>query len=283
MNMPWRSTPSAFGELGAHDDRARDGIDARIHVRDDARERAVGQAGRGRRHRQAAAQHEQVRLRNREVELDDGRVVERRDHGAGAHEAADADVPEAGSAVERRADHGVVEPRLRGGDARFVGFQRRLDLLEIRDRQRLARLQIAAAVVLALAARERRFGLGERGSRLRVVHLDEHGAALDFLAFLEPDRRDGVRRLRRDLDGLVRLRRADGFDLDAHRLDARGLRDDGDRRGSGCGRGGAGLGRRLRAALHEQQRRARRAPSAGRRPRYAAKRSCADVRVPCMT
>ena len=80
--------------------------------------------------------------------------------------------------------------------------------------------------------------LGERGSRLRVVHLDEDGAALDFLALLKPNRRDRVRRLRGDFDGLVRLGRADGFDLDAHRLDSR--------RGGDDGHGAAGGGRRRR-------------------------------------
>src|SRR5690606_16769640 len=81
---------------------------------------------------------------------------------------------------------------------------------------------------------------------LRVVHLDEHGAALDFLALLEADRRDGVRDFRRDVDGLVGERRAHGLDLDAHELDARRLCNDGYRR---TRRGeGAGLRRGLPAA-----------------------------------
>ena len=149
--------------------------------------------------------------------------------GAGAHEAADADVPEAGAAVERRADHGVVEPRLRGGDARLVGFQRCLDLLEIRDidsawRDCRSRLRSYWLLLRASDA----WASASEARACDGVHLDEHLAALDFLAFLEADRGDRVRRLRRDLDGLVGPGRADGLDLDAHRLDACGLRDDGD-------------------------------------------------------
>ena len=53
-------------------------------------------------------------------------------------------------------------------------FNDAVDQLEVRHRQRLTRLQIAAALVLALAAREQRLRLGERGSRLHVVHLDEN-------------------------------------------------------------------------------------------------------------
>ncbi len=135
---------------------------------------------------------------------------------------------------------------LGGRDARLIGLQRRLDLLEVRHRHRLARLQVAAAVVLALAAGERRLRLGERRASLRRVHLDEHGAALDLLAFVEADRGDRVRRLRRDFHRLVRLRRSDGLDLDAHRLQARGRGYDRDRRGDGGGAGAAsGLGGRL--------------------------------------
>jgi hypothetical protein len=208
-----------------------------------------------RRHGQAAAQHEQVRLGNGEIELDHGRVVERRDQRAGAHEAADADVAESGPAFERGADHGVVEPRASGRDARLVGLQIRLDLLEIGDRERLTRLQVAAAVERTLAARQRRFGLRERRARLRGVHLDEHGAALDFLALLKANCGDRVRRFGRDLDGLVGLSGADGLDLDAHLLEVSRSRDDGNSGRSGRRSRGAGLRRGVGAGGRKERQR----------------------------
>src|SRR5690606_39096405 len=139
----------------------------------------------------------------------------------------DADVPEAGAPVERRADHGVGEARLRGGRPAEVAVRRRLGLLELSRGDDLALAQLPAALVLAACIRERRLGLGKLGLGLVAVELDEDRAALDLLALGEVNRGDDVRHLGCDLDGLVRPRRADGLDLDAERLDDGLRRHDG--------------------------------------------------------
>ena len=101
----------------------------------------------------------------------------------GLDQAADADAAQAHATGERRADHSVAEPRLRRRDARLVRLERRLDLVELRLRQRLRGVELAAAVVLAAALLQRRLGNGEVRPRLLTVEFDQQVAPPHFLAF----------------------------------------------------------------------------------------------------
>ena len=204
-------------QLGAHRDRARHRVDARADRRDLAREHAVRQALDGRLHGKAPHQLAEERLRHGELELDDGGVVERRDDGARVDEAAEADAPEARAPVERRADDRVVGARARRRDPRLAGLHRGLELVELGARQRLRDRQVAAAVELVAALGEIRLRFRELRRRRGAVELDQHGAATHALAFLEPDRGDGVGHLGGDLDRLVRERGADRLELHAER------------------------------------------------------------------
>src|SRR5690606_8527732 len=174
-----------------------------------------------------------------------------RDDRAGAHVAADADAPEARAPVERRADQRIGDPRLGRRDARELTIQRRLGLLELRRGDDLARAELAAALILTACVGERGLGLGKLRARLVTIELDEDLAAPDLGAFGEADRGDHVRDLRRDLDGLVRARRADGLDLDAERLDDRFRGDDGAAAAAGY-RGRTGLCLRFRAGSDKE-------------------------------
>ena len=98
-------------------------------------------------------------LRHGEVELDDAEIVERRDDGARVHEAAEAHIAQTDAAVERRSDDAIVEPRARGGDARFVGEQRRLQLIELRFRQRLGLRTAPGCACIDCGCRWRRLRL----------------------------------------------------------------------------------------------------------------------------
>src|SRR5690606_26175301 len=117
---------------------------------------------------------------HREVELDPRRVVERRDDAAGAHVAADADLPEAGPPVERGADDRVGETRFGRRGAGEVAVQRRFGLLELRGGDDLARPQLPAPLELAARVGERGARLRELRLRLVVVELDEDFAARDL-------------------------------------------------------------------------------------------------------
>ena len=160
----------------------------------------------------------QVRFGHGEVELDDRRVVERRHDRAGAHQAADADAAKTGPPVEARADDRVVEPRFRDVDSGAIALEHGLDLVELRYRKRLLRVQVAAALELILALRERGFRLGQRRPRLGGIQLDQHRAPAHEIALLEADRGDDIRGLRGHVHGLVGARRADGLDVHAERL-----------------------------------------------------------------
>ena len=65
-----------------------------------------------------------------EIELDDAGVIERGDDVAGADQRADADATQAHAPGERRADHGVFEPRLRRAEPRAIRLERGLELVE---------------------------------------------------------------------------------------------------------------------------------------------------------
>ena len=128
------------------------------------------------------------------------------------------------AAGERRADHRVVELRLRRRDARLVRLERRLDLVELRLRQRLRRIELAAAVVLAAALGDRGFRNGEFCPGLRPVELYEQVSAPHLLSLVEAHGGDQVRHLGRDVDRLVGVRGSQCLDselqpLAAHRRD----------------------------------------------------------------
>ncbi len=226
--MPGRRAAVAVVDQRADRDRARRRIDARIDARDAAVERGV----RVRRalclDRQARLQRGEELFRHGEIELDHAEIVERRDDRARIHEAAEAHVAQPDAPVERRSDDAIGEPRARGGHARFVREQRRLQLIELRFRQRLGLEQLLAALVLAAAVARGGLGCGQVGARLGVVELDQHVALADLLALVEVDRRDAVGNLRSDVDGLVGAQRAERFDLVGEFLPGRMRGDDSD-------------------------------------------------------
>ena len=152
-------------------------------------------------------------LRHREIELDDAGVIERGDDVARADERADADATQAHASGERRADHGVFEPRGRGAEPRAIGFERGFELIEARLGQSLRVQQLAAAVVLALALGERGLRGGDIGARLGIVELHEHLAALHALAVAKRHRGDDVGNLGADVDGFVGARVAERLEF----------------------------------------------------------------------
>src|SRR5690606_31126420 len=156
--------------------------------------------------------------------------------------------------VGRRADQRIGDPRLGRRDARELTIQRRLGLLELRRGDDLARAELAAALILTACVGERGLGLGLPRWRLVTIELDAGLAAPCPGALGEAERGDQVRVLRRDLDGLVRARRADGLDLDAERLDDRCRGDDGAAAAAGY-RGRTGLCLRFRAGTRSEERR----------------------------
>src|SRR5690606_28107535 len=107
------------------------------------------------------------------------------------------------------------------------------------------------ALVLTACVGERGLRFGKLRAGLVTVELDEDLAAPDLGALGETNRGDHVRHLRRDLDRLVRARRADGFDLDAERLDDRFRGNDGGAAVAGY-RGRTGLCLRFRAGSDKE-------------------------------
>ena len=106
-------------------------------------------------------------------------------------------------------------------------------------------------LVLSLSAAS---AIGEVGTRLRAVELDQHVALTDLLAFGEPHHLDDVGDLGGDVDGLVRFRGAERLDLEREPFDAGRRRHDSDSRSGRRGRGvRAGRGRRNRAGAVDRR------------------------------
>ena len=93
----------------------------------------------------------------------------------GFDQPAETHVAQPDASVERRSDDAIGETRARGRDTSLVREQRRLQLIELRFRQRLGLEQLLAALVLTAAVARSGLGRGEIGARLGVVELDQHG------------------------------------------------------------------------------------------------------------
>ena len=108
-NMPGFSTPWSFGTMARTITERVLGSTRESTLATRPRKRLARVRDAGRLEFEAGPHGRDDAFRHREIELDRAGVVERRDHRAGRHQAADTDAAQADAAIERRADHGVAE------------------------------------------------------------------------------------------------------------------------------------------------------------------------------
>ena len=173
--------------------RARRRVDAGVDDRHLPSKTRLGKAERARDDAEAGLERAEAILGHREVELDLGDVVERRDHAAGLHQRAEADLAHADAAVEGRGDAHVVEARVDGADLALrssaCGLRRRGAAIPSSS----SRASVTLPVFLSCLARSRRWRISSRWARACS---------------------------RSALDWSRSARRSSGFELDQHRAGA---------------------------------------------------------------
>src|SRR5688572_24368430 len=196
-------------DVRAHGDRARHGVDARADGPHRSFELAVREAHALRDDCRAGRHRADERFGDREVELDEGDVVDRRDRRVRREQRAGADLTEAEQAAERRLDQAITQPRDDAVETRAARSGSRAGDVELGSRRQAAGAQVFQPAQLALRVVEIRARLREQSFLFLIRELDQHGARLDVVAVLEIHASHGVRDFRRQRDRLVGLRRAE--------------------------------------------------------------------------
>ena len=154
----------------------------------------------------------QERLGHREIELDRGDVVDRRDRRVRRHQCAGAHLPKAEQPAERRLNQAIAQARehrvqasLRRGIARPCN-------VELRHGGESAAAQIGEPSQLIFGVVQIRASFGEQRLFFLIGELDQHRAGFDVVAVFEIDAPHRVGDFRADGDRLVRLRSAERLD-----------------------------------------------------------------------
>ena len=179
-----------------------------------------------------AAHHVQVLLGQGEHDVDRVQLGQRDDRAGGGHHVARVDRADAGQAVNRRADLGVIELDLGIAHRGLVGRHRRLvlghgvllgDLVDLGHV--LAVLRILRALVVAARGGKQRLVLLAPGNRLVIVGLEgarvdarQHLALLHRLPLGELDAEQPPRDLRQHRHRVERLHRAQRSQVHRHVL-----------------------------------------------------------------
>ena len=156
--------------------------------------------------------HGEVALGHREVELDDGDVVERRDRRARRHERARADAAQAEHAVEGRRDHAIRELRAHDVHARLRGIAGRALRVELALGNDLRLGEFLPARELALGLLVSRPRLLEPGELRAAREIDDHVAGAHDVAAVEADLAHRLADLCGQRDRFLGPRRAERLD-----------------------------------------------------------------------
>ncbi len=208
-------------DVRTHRDRARHGVDARADRAHGAFELAVREAHALRDDLGARRHRADERFGNREIELDDGDVVDRRDRRVRAQQRAGADLPETEPPAERRENEPIAQPRDDAIETSLARAGPRAGDVELGSRGQAAAAQVLQPAQLTFCIVEIRARLGEQSFLFLIRELDQDGARLDVVAVLEVHAPHGVRHLRRQRDRLVGQRRAERLDDVVDRIAAR--------------------------------------------------------------
>ena len=243
------------GEIAAHGDRARAGIQPRRHRGDRAIEAAPGVRAGGpaqclpRREPASSVSGTGKSTNTRDTSSSVAIDGARRDQRAGA------DLADAEHAGERRADHAVGEVGADLRDLRAGGIAGRPLRIERRARDQLLRCQLRLALVQLLGFLEGRFGGGQRGLLLLAAEGHQRRAAGDVLPAFEMHLLHGLADLGGDRDRLARMHGAERAQRVRPRLLAYHLHHHRDRSTVAACPARAGLGGRIvLAARGERQR-----------------------------
>src|SRR5690606_30271795 len=160
-------------------------------------------------------------LRQAQVDLHRGQVLDADQVGAGLDVVADAGLAQAEHTVERRPDPGLAQPRLRELELRLQHPHRRLGLVERPGADEALVGELARALHVGFREIELGAGLLHLGADDGRIQRDQQVAGTHRLAVPEMDPVDAAGDLGPEHHGLGRPQGADRRDLVAHQAVAR--------------------------------------------------------------
>ena len=180
-----------------------------------------------------------VALRQREIDLDAGQVLEVHQHRFRLEQGAFADLADPGLAGEGCADPGFLQLDLLGGFLGLEDFELGEGEIVFLAADRAFRKQGFGAVLIGFGELQLGVDLGELRGEVGVIEEEENLALFDGSAFLHLDLHQALGEFRDDVDRLVGAQGADRVDRVRHRggLHREDLRGDGSTRTLGPQRG----------------------------------------------